>query len=198
MNSIEAKLRAAIHGAIGQALRAPNPTASGVTDAVREVQGEMTFGRNDMTNLPFADFSRLNTHPTLTIAYMILEGGEGIPDSRPFIEFYSNENGAWNLKATIDSDFKSSTLFLSSIDAGLAGENWYLAWGKKIGDPASNLSMRIYGFDGNKVRTVWKRDDLAGAAIRHSSDSVTLDYRKGWPPSEEVHEVLHVTPDGLQ
>jgi hypothetical protein len=195
---IEARLRAAIQRSIAHSLRGPNPIAGEVTDAIREIQGAMTFGRNDMTNTPFADFSRLSAGQTLAVAYMILEGGEGVPDSQPFIEFYLNEGGTWRLKATMDSDFKSSTLFLSRINAGLAGENWYLAWGKRIGDPSSYVNVRIYGFDGNTVRTVWKRDGLAGGQISHSSDSVTLDYRKGWPPSEEIHEVLHVTPDGLQ
>ncbi len=127
---IEARLRAGIQGSIAQALRAPNPIASGVADAIREIQGAMTFGRNDMTNTPFAEFSRLGARQTLAVAYMILKGGEGIPDSQPFMEFYSNEAGTWSLKATVDSDFKSSTLFLCRIDAGLSGENWYLVWGK--------------------------------------------------------------------
>lgn len=45
MKSIEIKLRTALQGSIARALRAPGPTASEVTDAVREIQGEMTFGR---------------------------------------------------------------------------------------------------------------------------------------------------------
>ncbi len=40
--SIEAKLRAAIHGAIGQALRAPNPTASD------DGRGTRSPGRDDI------------------------------------------------------------------------------------------------------------------------------------------------------
>lgn len=58
-----------------------------------------------MTNTPFAEFSRLSARQTLVVAYIILEGGEGIPDSQPFVEFYANDGRGWGLKATMDSDF---------------------------------------------------------------------------------------------
>src|SRR5579863_635616 len=100
---IEDKLRAAIQGAIARVLRTPNPTAADVTVAISGIQGELTFGRGDLanppsaganlTNAPFAEVSQLNGSQTLIVAYIILEGGMGIPDSQPFIEFYTHENG---------------------------------------------------------------------------------------------------------
>jgi len=49
---------------------------------------------------------------------------------------------------------------------GLAGESWFLAWGFKIGDSGARLAIRLYAFNGDEVRVVWKRDGLAAGTLR--------------------------------
>jgi hypothetical protein len=58
--------------------------------------------------------------------------------------------------------------------------------------------MRLYGFDGNSVRTIWQRDDLEGGTVEVTDNSVTLEYFKKYHDAESVHEVLYVMPDGLR
>jgi hypothetical protein len=106
--------------------------------------------------------------------------------------------GKWQLKATTGSDFSGRTFFISHLNSGLTGESWYLASGSTIGNPGVPLSLRLYAFDGNEVRVAWKRDGLVGGEVHVSNRSiVTLDYFKEYHSTEEVHEVLSVTPNGL-
>jgi hypothetical protein len=59
------------------------------------------------------------------------------------------------------------------------------------------LDLRLYGYNGTSVRTVWKRDGLFGGAIQVSPTSVSLEYDKEYH-GPSVHEVLHVTANGLE
>ena len=127
-----------------------------------------------------------------------MEGGEGIPDSQPFIDFYVERNGEWKLQAVTGSEFRASTYYVSSIPPGLAGESWFLAWGFKIGDSGARLAIRLYAFNGDGVRVVWKRDGLAGGNVEVSGNTVAISYFRQRSDAEATTEILHVAPNGLQ
>jgi hypothetical protein len=83
----------------------------------------------------------------------------------------------------------------------LASEAWFLAWGRTIGDTGARVKLRLYGFDGNTVRTIWKRDGLTNGDVTVTKDSVTLEYDREYhssDPNNLVHETLHISPNGLQ
>lgn len=152
---------------------------------------------------PFADFFQLNGLPNLAVAYVILQGGEAIPDTQPYLEFFEKMNGSWGIKAEAptQSDFRGHSFSVSKIDSGVPNEAWFLAWGTTIGNPGTPMNVRLYGFDGITVRTVWKRDDLTHGVATVGKDSVTLEYDREYQssdPDNRVHEVLHVTPSGLE
>jgi hypothetical protein len=190
-----------VRKAITKSLSAPGATESQIRGAISAVQGDFSFDAwgGSLTNTPFARSFSLGGYSCFATAYAILEGGEGIPDSQSFLDFYVRKNDEWKLQAVTGSDFRSSKFFVAEIPAGLAGESWFLAWGQHIGNTRGKLSIRLYAFDGDNVRTVWKRDDLAYGEIRISGTAVALDY---WTDPNnyrtQTHEVLHVTPNGLQ
>jgi len=189
---------------ITQAFSSPRPTDGQIRDAISGVQGDFALSAGwgngwDGTNTPFADLFSLNGDQCLAAAYAIMEGGEGIPDSQSFLDFYVKRSNESKLQAVTGSEFRSSTFFVSSIPAGLAGESWFLAWGVHIGNTRGKLSIRLYAFDGDKVRVVWKRDELPYGQVEISGSIVTLDYVKDLDRDvARTHEVLHIAPDGLR
>ena len=90
------------------------------------------------------------------------------------------------------------TFFLSPIKAGVGGERWYVAGRFPIGNPATPLKVRLYGLSANGVRTIWQRDGLVRGELQINESGVTLNYFREYHSLEEVHETLHVTPNGLQ
>jgi hypothetical protein len=196
---IRYQLHKLISDEISSVLNGPTPSADAVKTAITNIQGEMALPVDDMTNTPFAASFELNGIQSLAVAYAILEGGEAIPDTQAYLEFYDRSNGSWEMKAEAPtrSDFRGRTFFVSQMDSGIPGEAWFLAWGMRIGNPGTPVNVRLYGFDGNAVRTVWKRDGLTRGLITASKDSVTLEYDREYNPSgptNRVHETLHVSP----
>jgi hypothetical protein len=200
---IRSQLHKLISDEIDSVLNGPAPSADNVKTAIANIQGEMALPVDDMTNTPFAARFALNGIQSLAVAYAILEGGEAIPDTQAYLELYDRSNGRWEMKAEAPtrSDFRGRTFFVSQMDSGIPGEAWFLAWGMRIGNPGTPINVRLYGFDGNAVRTVWKRDGLTRGLITASKDSVTLEYDREYnsnDPTDRVHETLHVSPNGLR
>jgi hypothetical protein len=183
------------------ALSVPKPTAKDVTSAIARLQGDITLTNwgPDAANVPFARFFSLNGVPTMAVAYAILQGGDAIPDTQAYLDFYDNASGVWTKKATASTlaDFEGCTFSVAQLNAGLPGEVWFLAWGVPFGSSHAMAHVRLYAFDGFAVRTIWKRDDLAGGKITTTPDSVTLEYIDFPDVAIEHHEVLQVTPNGL-
>src|SRR5579863_306891 len=148
--SMEVRLRDIIRQGVLE--NAPGANPDDVKAAINYVQGELSFQaeRPAETNLPLAQFSQLNGSQTLSVAYIVLQGGDVIPDTQPYLDFYAKGLAGWSLQASTGSEFRGCTLFVARMNAGLAGENWYLAWGKRIGATGSYLKIRLYGFDGSK------------------------------------------------
>jgi hypothetical protein len=199
--AISDELHGILTGAIVQVLSSPRLTVEVVQDAVRQIQGDLapwTGGPGSDTNTPLAQFFELNGDQYVAVGFGTLEGNEDISDSQSVLEFFVKRNNAWKVQADTGSEFRSYTFFLSPISAGVPGESWYVAWGQRYGDNGARLKACLYGFNGNGVRTIWERDGLTGGQINVSPTSVTLDYYKEYHSLEMIHEVLHITPNGLQ
>jgi hypothetical protein len=200
VEAVVGKLRGMITERIESLLSAPNPTGTAIADSIHRLQSAslLTWGTYDLTNTPFADVFVSNGRRNLAVAYTILRGSAGIPDSQPYLDFYAQTDGKWELKGTAATDLTASTLFVRRLAAPLPGESWYLVWGKRLGDTGARLNIRLYGFDGKSVRTIWQRDDLSGGWAQVTDNSVTLEYFKQYHDAESVREILHDTPDGLK
>lgn len=197
---IEARMQGILRETATRILESEDPRESRIADALRAIQGELWFRDPTMTNSPFAHLFVVNGLRCAAVGYIILEGGDGIPDSKAFLDFYVKQNAGWVRHATTGADFKGTTFFASPIAAGLSGQAWFVAWGMKVGDTGARVGIRLYSFDGDQVRVAWKRDGLIRGEVGVSANSVTLDYDKEYRPLENVervHEVLHVVPGGL-
>ncbi len=186
---------------IDMALAAPNPSASNISSAIRNLQGDITLSAWDpeTTNTPFANFFSLNGIQTAAIAYVLMQGGEGTPDTLPFLKFYDKISSSWQEKAAAPTalDFEGSGFSVARLNSGTSSESWFLAWGPILGSTQGVKRMRLYSFDGSSVHTIWRRDLRAGK-ISVTPDSITLDYVGEENLSVEKHEVFHVTPNGPQ
>ena len=172
-----------------------------VSSAIAALQGEITLSAwgPEETNTPFAKFFSLSGIRTVAVAYVMMKGGDPIPDTQPYLVFYDNASGIWTKKSTASTlaDFEGCTFPVAQLNSGLPGEAWFLAWEGGFGSSRASINLRLYAFDGATVRTIWKRDWLDARKVAVSSDTVTLDYLDSDDMSIERHEVLHVTPNGL-
>jgi hypothetical protein len=82
-------------------------------------------------------------------------------------------------------------------------QSWWLASGQIIGNSRARQILRLYSFDGNKLKTIWSRDDLPGGKVTVSKDrrSVVLEYEQDTgtydrPRTQRVEEEWLLTPDG--
>jgi hypothetical protein len=204
--TIKSQLCDLISQEIAANLQSPNPSANDLNTAISSLQGDDSFSSKwgtQGTDTPFASFFKLNGARSLAVAYVILQGGDAIPDTQPYLEFYDTMNGPWQKKAEAPTvtDFEGCTFSVAELASPLRGEAWFLAWGFPIGNPGTPVNVRLYAFDGANVRTVWKRDDLTRGTVTVSKDSVILEYDREYhspDPNNRVREVLHVTPSGLQ
>ena len=201
---IVAQLHHLVSAQIVSTLSIQNATTADVKKAIAEVQGDlsMSVGGPDATNVPYCQKFMSNGIQTVAVAYAVLYGGDGIPDTDAYLEFYDNRNGAWQLvtEAPTKSDFERRKLYVSSIKSGMPNETWFVVWGDWIAS-GNGLKIRLYSYNGDTVRTLWGRDDLSYGRIKVEPDSITLDYDRAYnspDPDNRVHEVLHVTPNGFE
>jgi hypothetical protein len=200
VDEITSHLHSLIAAEVEDTLAGANVSTRDVVQSIQNMLGEMSLSNWDkqVTNTPFAEFIDLSAAKVLAAAYGMLRGSGAIPNSHSYLEFYTSQNGAWQLKAQADLDFDGCSFFVSRMDAGLAGQAWYLAWGKTVGDPSGAMQARLYSFDGTSVKQIWRRDDLWSGVITMSKKSVTLVYDKQYHSTERVRETLYITPDGLK
>ena len=178
-----------------------------VRKAISDVQGEfaLTSWGPDTTNVPFVDRFQILGQPGMAVAFAVLRGGSGIPDTLPVLQFYTKESGEWTLRAETDADFHGCTFMISSLESPVTGQSWWLSWGQTIGDTGARRKVRLYGFDGKELKTVWQRDELSAGTIAVGKDhkTVTIEYyrKEGTPerprPPVRVHEEWYVTLKGL-
>jgi hypothetical protein len=200
VDEITARLHDLVTVEVEDALAGPRRAPQDVERAIRYVIGEtsLTEWSAQATNTPFAAFARIGGAQVLAAAFGILRGGGALPNTRPYLEFYAQENGVWRLAAEAPPDFDRRTFFLSPVPAGLAEQAWFLAWGREFGDTGGRLRVRLYAFDGRGVRTIWQRDDLTWGSVTVSGRSVTLEYDREYHSAERTRETLYVEPDGLR
>jgi hypothetical protein len=182
--------------------------SDGLRKTIAGVQGEFALSTSDpgVTNTPFVERFQIFGQPGLTVAFVIVRGGSGIPDTLPVLQFYTKEWGEWKLRAETDTDFHGCTFMVSSLDSPVLGESWWLAWGQRYGDTGARRKVRLYAFDGETVKTVWQRDDLLAGSISVAKDRKTIVleyYRKvGTPeqprPDLRIREEWYLTPNGPQ
>jgi hypothetical protein len=180
--------------------------AAQLSKAIADVQGDFAFSSwgPDTTNVPFAEGFRLLGKPGMAVGFVILRGGSSIPDTLPVLQFYAEEFGEWKLKAETDADFHGCTYMVSSLDSQVPGESWWLVWGQTIGDTGARRKIRLYSFDGNQIKTIWQRGELAAGRIKVLEDRKTIVILHYWKagtlerpsPDPLVREEWYLTPSG--
>ena len=199
---IRGELHELISSQIISILNRNEGSATEVPAAIKTLQGKFAMWSRG-TNTPLSQDVEVTGIPTSAVAYVTMEGGEGIPATQPYLEFYDRLYGEWRLAASSSSreDFEGCTFNVARMNSGVPGQIWFLAWGVTIGDTGSRLKLRLYAYDGSGVRTVTRRDGLIRGLITVSKDSVQLEYDETYEPlgdPQKGHETLHITPNGLQ
>jgi hypothetical protein len=178
-------------------------TSESVTKALDELQGRFALHAYNGSNIPFADLRELRGFHILTVAFSIMSGGYGIPNNVSFVQFYSNAEGTWSLVAEQPKDFNGCAFSAKPIP-GLPDEALYLVWGMTIGDTGTRNKIRAYSFDGQEVRTTYKRDGLVRGIISVNGTGISVEYEEkkrvdDWiSVPRRVRETLESGPGGIR
>jgi hypothetical protein len=188
INNLHDMVTAGVAGRIGR----PDLSATALRTAISDLQGDNSLSSFlPDTEIPFVNLADIYGMHTLTIAFAVMSGGDGAPDVRPYIQFYSAIAGQWQLHGEVGSEFNGADFHVAPIKSPVSGQVWYLAWGAVIGDTRARLKLRLYSFDGFDVKTIWTRDDLSGGSVAISGDQVLLDYYE-FPPEGVVAPPRHI------
>jgi hypothetical protein len=195
------QLNKLIGSEIKLALATPGASAASVTASIANLQGDLSLSAYDprSTNTPFVKFVEVNGVEAAAVAYVIMQGGDAIPDTQPYLVLYDKSSGVWEQKiaAPTPEDFGGCSLSVAQLNPGIPGEAWFLVWGQPFGSSHGSKQVRLYAFDGTTVRTIWRRDSLDGGRITTTPDAVSIYYLDQQDPSIEKHELFRVGPEGL-
>jgi hypothetical protein len=202
IRAIRSELRGLVAQELKEGLNTPHPNEHALSGAIKALQGE-SAPSEVVGNTPFVKIFTLDGVKTAAVAYDLFEGGTGIPDNHPYIEFYMRGDSEWRrvAQAPTETDFEGCTFFVTPLEAQVKDEMWFLVSGFKIGDTGTRLKIRIFSYDGSSVRTVWQRSGLTHGEVSVSNNVITLEYDRKYhsaDPNNRVHEEFQVVPDGLQ
>ena len=199
--------RLALHAIVSKtilaAANAPAPSEKSIQTAIATVQGDDASWPGPEEGVPYASLSNARGTPILVTAFGVLTGGGGIPSRDAYIQFYSRVAGTWKLAAEAGREFDGCMFSVARVPAPSRNEAWHLAWGRAIGDTGARLRVRLYGFDGWRIRTISERDNLRRGILKISGSTVTLTYEEAVRPEQRNHhrrvmETLHVGKNGLE
>jgi hypothetical protein len=203
---IMGELHDMVSTALARTISRRGTSAAAVKKSIEDLQGDDSLANFlPDTQIPFADLTDINGTPSLTVAFAVMGGGDGIPDVRPYVQFYSNTTGQWEMRGEVGSDFNGTAFHVARVKSPISSQVSYLACGVVIGDTGARLKLRLYTFDGYDVKTTWVRDDLRGGTvtISDSGDQITLEYDEPYPEGttaspRHVTETLRPSMNGLE
>ena len=154
VRAVRSALRDLVAQELKDGLKDSHPNEHALTDAIKTLQGE-NAPSEAAGNTVFVKIFTLGGVKTVAIAYDLFEGGLGIPDNHPYIEFYTRRDAEWRLtaQAPTEKDFEGCTFFITPIKAQVRDEMWFLVSGFRFGDTGTRLKVRLYSYDGASVRT---------------------------------------------
>ncbi len=154
------------------------------------------YGRmSELTTAPAA-FSIGSGRHAVALSYEIDRGGDAVPDLRPYFEVFKRIGVGWEKAGEEGSDFVASTFYVQPLEAPTEGEHWFLLYGNRIGDTGVRLRLEVVSYDGNKLRSVWKRFDIPWTYVDaiQGSHIVLKGRERNWL---EFAERWDVVPGGL-
>lgn len=173
-----------------------------LTSFLRCMQGNGPEYRNLylFTNLPFA-FTLDGDKPTVAVGFVLYRGGIAIPDLRPYLEVFQQQDGNWKDLGNVGADFEARTFFVWLLKPGKPGQHWFLIAGNRLGDTGTRLRLAIAAFDGATFREIWAMPDLAYgvlAGIRGDDVLVGGHHTNAQGRGEEFCDRYTVIPSGLK
>jgi hypothetical protein len=198
------QLHRMIVATIEAALAEQGASSDMIRKSIIDLQGEDSLGQFlPDTGIPFVDLSQRSGFSTCVVGFAVMNGGEGIPDVRSYLRFYSKASGSWELISEQGTEFRGTTFTVATIVSPLSNEVWYLAHGTTIGDTAARLKLELFGFDGYTARHLWGRDGLRRGTVAVSNGRVTLEYDEALPARtlaipRRVTQRLRATLNGLE
>jgi hypothetical protein len=103
---------------------------------------------------------------------------------------------------TTGGDMNGTFFFVRQINSPLPNETWLLTWGGVTGSNGFGVFIaRVYAFDGQAFRTVWKPNDFTGATANVTQTGFTIkhiDRERAGQGGIFVEDQYSVAPDRVQ
>jgi hypothetical protein len=146
----------------------------------------------DYGDLAFARAGNLRSGQALVVAYTIVRRPHH--DSATIRGYRAASNG-FELVATAGDEFDGYGMFKKEIPSPVPGEIWLFAWGRAHTFNGSKVRFRLYGFDGERFRTLWSPEDMFNATVSFRDSGFAIDHHVSKAPFD-LHDEYVLTQDG--
>jgi len=190
-----------VTNAIRRSLRSSRVTARAVVEAIKAIQSGDPFTRDMLRQEhPFAEFVRVAETRILVAAFSIYRGPGAVPDSRPYMQFYAFDKGAWQIKAEVGNELRGCYWTILRAQPPAGNSIWYWFTGKGYGDTGSRLRAHLFGFDGEHVKRLWGRDGVVRGEFALGVNSFRIEHDVCSPGSnrdcKHVLDMWSISPEG--
>jgi hypothetical protein len=114
--------------------------------------------------------------PRFVIAYVVNAGGEGIPDSLPFMAVWTDESGRWRPHYLDMSFYLRSSFCVTPLLTEVGGQPRFLASGKEYGDTESRLKLLVFQIVGNRIDAVWRAFNFSAGSVKVVGSRIDIRY----------------------
>jgi hypothetical protein len=154
-----------------------NQPAISAEEIRRYIQCIQGVGRAEVENPSLPYVIQLKDTPNqLIVAYVINAGGEGIPDSLPFMALWSYEANEWKPRYVDLTFYLRSSFSLNLLSTADGIGSYLLASGKEYGDGASRLKLTLFRVKKNQIDHLWKTFDFNAGSFDISGDQIRIRY----------------------
>jgi hypothetical protein len=147
----------------------------------------------ETTGTPYVLVANVNGFSGYVVAYLVMRGGVGSPDTKTLLQAYAAYGGKYRLVDETGGDFDGYGFLLTPLgvsDGGL----FFLAHGQ-----CANTSWRtrIYAFDGKRFRTLWDPPDRFNLSIGVKGRDLTLTYQDAYHSRYFREDTVRVSGAGV-
>lgn len=126
----------------------------------------------------------------LLVTWLVWIGGRGAPDTIPVIQAFERRNGRYVVVGETGSYLRDHGLFIRLVQAKDPKGTWFVAWGKRIGSPHSELTVALCSLDAKGIRVLWSRAGLPDGTLSHVASGLRLSFREYPRAGPDFREVV--------
>jgi hypothetical protein len=146
-------------------------------------------------NLPYVIEIKGETVSDFLIAYVISAGGDGIPDSMPFVALWSHISGVWKPQYIKTDFYRRSSFSLDALKTPPDSARYFMASGKEYGDNLSRLKLVTLKVNNHQLQQIGQMFDFPAGSVETIGDRILVSYMESRQTGARK-EIAFVVRDG--